>query len=229
MRICIDPGHGGRDPGAVGPTGVKEKNIVLGISNHLINLLEVGREKAARLSADIERVESRRNERETRLFFQRTGGIEKYLESQRRRLEELSYTEHYYFFTRLADTALTLGRRVLLSQTGNADIFISLHCNGFRRQEVHGTETFFHADSVRGRLLAQAINSQIVNTMNWQNRGIKPNRTFAVLRGYNAAISSVLVEFDFITNPQRERDLANSVNQKKLAEVVLFGIRDYLA
>ncbi len=39
-RIIIDPGHGGRDPGAVGPTGLKEKDVVLNISQRLKKLLE---------------------------------------------------------------------------------------------------------------------------------------------------------------------------------------------
>jgi N-acetylmuramoyl-L-alanine amidase len=38
--IVIDPGHGGRDPGAVGPTGVLEKNVVLGIALELKKMLE---------------------------------------------------------------------------------------------------------------------------------------------------------------------------------------------
>ena len=39
-RICIDPGHGGKDPGAVGPTSKKEKDIVLAVSLKLKKLLE---------------------------------------------------------------------------------------------------------------------------------------------------------------------------------------------
>ncbi|MEZ0535721.1 N-acetylmuramoyl-L-alanine amidase [Caldicellulosiruptoraceae bacterium PP1] len=40
MKICIDPGHGGIDPGAVGINGVLEKNIALDISLKLTNLLK---------------------------------------------------------------------------------------------------------------------------------------------------------------------------------------------
>ncbi|TEB13348.1 N-acetylmuramoyl-L-alanine amidase [Pelotomaculum propionicicum] len=32
MKICIDPGHGGYDPGAVGPGGLQEKNVTLAVS-----------------------------------------------------------------------------------------------------------------------------------------------------------------------------------------------------
>jgi len=38
--VVVDPGHGGKDPGAMGPTGVMEKNIVLGIGLELRAMLE---------------------------------------------------------------------------------------------------------------------------------------------------------------------------------------------
>lgn len=38
-KICIDPGHGGMDPGAVGPTGLKEKDIVFDIATRLGKIL----------------------------------------------------------------------------------------------------------------------------------------------------------------------------------------------
>lgn len=39
MLIIIDPGHGGNDPGATGPTGLKEKDVNLKLSNILSNIL----------------------------------------------------------------------------------------------------------------------------------------------------------------------------------------------
>ena len=39
MRIVVDAGHGGYDPGAIGPTGVKEAHINLVVARHLANLL----------------------------------------------------------------------------------------------------------------------------------------------------------------------------------------------
>ncbi|MEG3069480.1 MAG: N-acetylmuramoyl-L-alanine amidase [Candidatus Syntrophopropionicum ammoniitolerans] len=39
-KICIDPGHGGADPGAVGPTGLKEKDVNLAVGLKLAELLK---------------------------------------------------------------------------------------------------------------------------------------------------------------------------------------------
>jgi N-acetylmuramoyl-L-alanine amidase len=38
--VIIDPGHGGKDPGAIGPTGLKEKEVTLGIALYLEKLLK---------------------------------------------------------------------------------------------------------------------------------------------------------------------------------------------
>ncbi|HZK57704.1 MAG TPA: N-acetylmuramoyl-L-alanine amidase [Clostridia bacterium] len=39
MKICIDPGHGGSDPGATGPTGLREKDINLNIATNIGQIL----------------------------------------------------------------------------------------------------------------------------------------------------------------------------------------------
>ncbi|HIE12116.1 MAG TPA: N-acetylmuramoyl-L-alanine amidase [Desulfotomaculum sp.] len=40
MRLCLDPGHGGYDPGAVGPAGLKEKDVVLAVALETASLLK---------------------------------------------------------------------------------------------------------------------------------------------------------------------------------------------
>jgi len=39
-KICIDPGHGGADPGAIGPTGLKEKDVALAVAKQVAELLK---------------------------------------------------------------------------------------------------------------------------------------------------------------------------------------------
>jgi len=53
-RICIDPGHGGYDPGAVGPSGVKEKDINLAVAKLLADKLRnVGKEVILTRAGDL--------------------------------------------------------------------------------------------------------------------------------------------------------------------------------
>ncbi len=52
MKICIDPGHGGRDPGAVGPNGLLEKDIVLLVALRLKHLLKERSEVVLTRSGD---------------------------------------------------------------------------------------------------------------------------------------------------------------------------------
>lgn len=40
LKVCLDPGHGGQDSGAIGPKGLKEKNVALSISKMLGSLLK---------------------------------------------------------------------------------------------------------------------------------------------------------------------------------------------
>lgn len=61
MKIGIDPGHGGRDPGAIGPTRLYEKDVTLGISLELGRLL-----KAAELEPVFTRTDDRTMELITR-------------------------------------------------------------------------------------------------------------------------------------------------------------------
>lgn len=61
MKIGIDPGHGGRDPGAIGPTRLYEKDVTLGISLELGRLL-----KAAELELVFTRTDDRTMELITR-------------------------------------------------------------------------------------------------------------------------------------------------------------------
>lgn len=70
MKVAIDPGHGGSDPGAVGPTGSQEADIALAIGLRLKNLLE---------TSDIEVIMSRETDIDCAGL-----GVEEYQELQAR-------------------------------------------------------------------------------------------------------------------------------------------------
>lgn len=222
--VCIDPGHGGRNPGAVGPAGVKEKDIVLKISQKIAAIKKEELELKNRLEFDIKRVEGFTDE-ELQRFTTRWGDVDDYLASQYARLQDIDTNQ--YIFTRLDDITLTLEQRVRFAASQKADVFISLHCNGFRRPEVTGTEVFFRARDVNSRVLATRLLISIRDrTIAWINRGVKPNSTFRVLR-HDPQIPAALVEFNFITNPKMEEVLSREVTQTWLAQAVIAGVSDY--
>lgn len=113
------------------------------------------------------------------------------------------------------------------ANTSDADIFVSIHCNAAEAEEANGTETWACAGSYRGSMLANCIQSQLVNALSTTDRGVKIakpgiNGLYVLI---NTAMPAVLVKLAFITNPGDEEILAH--DQDTLARAVARGITDY--
>ncbi len=109
----------------------------------------------------------------------------------------------------------------------DANIFFSIHCNAAEAEAANGTETWACAGSYRGSMLANCIQSQLVNALDTTDRGVKiatpgVNGLYVLT---NTAMPAVLVELAFITNPGDEEILANA--QDAMARAVARGITDY--
>lgn len=109
----------------------------------------------------------------------------------------------------------------------DANIFVSIHCNAAEAEAANGTETWACAGSYRGSMLANCIQSQLVNALDTTDRGVKiatpgVNGLYVLT---NTAMPAVLVELAFITNPGDEEILANA--QDAMARAVARGITDY--
>lgn len=108
-----------------------------------------------------------------------------------------------------------------------ADIFVSIHCNAAEMEEANGTETWACAGSYRGSMLANCIQSQLVDALDTTDRGVKiatpgVNGLYVLT---NTNMPAILIELAFITNPGDEEILANA--QDALARAVARGITDY--
>ena len=116
--------------------------------------------------------------------------------------------------TRRTDVLIPLRHRAEIAQRADADIFVSLHCNGFSNPTVNGVETFFRkVTDKRSRLLAECVQRELLKTK-WRDRGIKTNNRFTVLRN-TSPIPAILIEYNFITNPVFERELADREVQER--------------
>ena len=124
--------------------------------------------------------------------------------------------------TREKDTNVTLAQRVEVANKSEADLFISVHYNGFADPTANGTETYWYLNgSETSERLANSIQRLMVIKLGRRDRGVK-QANFYVLR--ETDMPAVLVEPLFLTNPTEE-NLAKSIsNQRKVAEAVLEGI-----
>lgn len=174
MKICIDAGHGGSDPGAVGlePFELREKDVTLAVALCLRTIL-----------------------------------------SDRR---------HQVVMTRDDDRTLRLAERTALANEERVDLFVSVHANSVADQDPEGIEVFHLPGSLRGAAVAVAVMTKLAEAFpDHRNRGTK-QAGFFVLR--HTLAPAVLVETEFISNPQQLQFLADPDNQQRLALAIADGI-----
>jgi N-acetylmuramoyl-L-alanine amidase len=218
--IAIDAGHGGEDPGAIGPKRLREKDVVLGIAKELNALLKADKGFAPTM-------------------------------------------------IRSGDYYVSLRGRRDLARKRQADLFVSIHADAFRRKEANGASVYAlstrGATSTAARYLAQRENSadlvggvsladkddvlagvladlsmtstldtslklgdkvlrNVDNVARLHKRNVE-QAGFAVLKSPD--IPSILVETGFISNPGESKKLATSSYRKKMARAIHRGIKDW--
>ncbi len=172
MKIFLNAGHGGCDPGAVSKNGLKEKNVAKRICEILADRLQ-------------------------------HSGYSVILFQEQNSFTEVSKAEN----------------------KSGADIFISVHCNSFSSNSANGVETLYYPTSVKGKHLAECIQTGLLKTTGLFNRGCKMRRDLHVLRATKAP--AVLVETAFISNPEEEKLLRDK--PEMFAEGILQGIKNYIS
>ena len=127
-------------------------------------------------------------------------------------------------YSRTTDVFFELHERANKANKGNADIFVSIHCNSAVNNAARGVETYHYANSSQGARLARAIQTSIVTSNTFsQNRGVK-TANFVVLR--QTKMPAALIELGFISNSQDAQILRTKQNE--IAEAVARGILSYL-
>lgn len=115
-----------------------------------------------------------------------------------------------------------LQMRCDIANEANVDYFVSIHVNSIDGSPTtSGTETYYDRDSTKGIPLATNIQLELVSELNSKDRGIKGSGLYVVK--YTDA-PAVLVELDFISNPDKEKLMNNSDYQQKYAEAIARGI-----
>ncbi len=224
--IALDPGHGGEDPGAVGPAGTREKDVVLQIAQRLkerINATQVnGSPMRAYLTRDAD-------------FF-----VPLHVRVQKARSVQADLFVSIHadaFFTPNAQGASVFA----LSQGGASSSAARWMANQENKADlVGGVNIVAHDVQVKRALLDMSTTAQINDSLQLggamlrEIAGVgrlhKPKveqASFAVLKAPD--IPSVLVETAFISNPDEEEKLRSAAYQDNLADALIKGIKAYFA
>ncbi|MGA0569237.1 N-acetylmuramoyl-L-alanine amidase [Variovorax sp. VNK109] len=224
--IALDPGHGGEDPGAIGPAGTREKDVVLRVAHKLrerINGTTInGNPMRAFMTRDAD-------------FFV---PLHVRVQKARRVQADLMVSIHADAFT----TPTARGASVFaLSQSGASSSAARWLANKENSADLVGGVNIRNNDrQVQSALLDMSTTAQINDSLKLGSallgeignvgRLHKPRveqAGFAVLKAPD--IPSVLVETAFISNPEEEKRLASDAYQEELADALMRGIVRYFA
>ncbi len=220
--IAVDAGHGGEDPGAIGPHGVKEKNITLAVARRLAAAINV--------TPGMRAVLTRRGD---------------YYVPLRRRVRLARRARADIMISIHADSVKQHGVSgasvYTLSEKGASDHIAAMLAKKENASDVIGGAAPGEVrDPLVSRILADLVKRDSLNSAQLlaeevlkKVRKIGPvkysvpkHARFVVLGA--PEIPSVLVEMDYISNPRRERMLRSSRHQKRLALALLQASESFL-
>ena len=214
--IVIDPGHGGKDPGAIGKKGLKEKDIVLDVGIRLKRLIKdkIGADVVMTRETDIfiplEERTAIANKKDADLF------ISIHANSSRR--EGASGAETYL-----------LGRATNREAMDTAMRENSATEKSLNELQLILTDLLTTAKKDESLRLAHYVQGNLIENLEpdykINNLGVKQAPFYVLV---NARMPSILAEISFISNREEEQRLGKSKYRQEIAEAILDGIIKYI-
>jgi len=135
----------------------------------------------------------------------------------------LELSGHEIIMTRTADIYVPLKNRCVIANTFNADFFISIHCDAWHRKTTSGISTHvYRRASHTTNIYANKIHQSLICRFpKHVNRGVRLSN-FHVLR--ITVMPAVLVECEFISNPDMRKFLLDPENQFAIALAIARGV-----
>jgi N-acetylmuramoyl-L-alanine amidase len=218
--VFIDPGHGGKDPGAIGALGTLEKDLTLKASLLIAKVLN--------------------NNRQINALLSRTGD---YFIPLRKRIELAKKNKADVFISihadssenkkasgisvfSLSDVASDKEAQRLAKKENEVDKILGL-VESIKDPLIYGSLIkMFQREAMNdSSVLAKNIISNLKKTKLAVNRGHR-FAGFAVLKSYD--IPSVLIEIGFLSNKQEEKKMLNNRYMKNLSQGLANAIESYL-
>lgn len=220
--VALDPGHGGEDPGAIGPSGLREKDVVLSIALQLRDRINAMSGFRAMLTRDAD-----------------------YFVPLHERVNRARKVQADLFISIHADAFITPKARgasvFALSDRGASSAAARWMANRENAADlVGGVNTRVRDAMVMRTLLDMSTTAQIkdslrigdavldrIGRVGQLHKAAVEQAGFAVLKAPD--IPSILVETAFISNPGEEAKLRSRRYQATLAEAIATGVRRYFA
>lgn len=214
--IVIDPGHGGRDPGAIGPTGIQEKDITLQVGLRLRKLIE--KELGLKVIMTREKDEFIKLDERTQKANAAQGKLFLSLHCNANRSRRVNGATTYFLGPARTDEALEvalLENSVLKYESDQPAaseeefILAAMAQNAFNHESEN---------------LAEIVQQEMENVVGLPDRGVY-QAGFYVLVG--ASMPNVLVEMAFISNQKEERLLNSPEVQQKIAQALCNSVKRF--
>lgn len=118
-------------------------------------------------------------------------------------------------------------RRIELIDKTAPQVTVSIHQNSYPEEYVHGAQVFYYTGSKEGQNLADAIQWQLVDKVDPENkRQVKANDSYYLLK--KTGIPIVIVECGFLSNSAEAEKLCTDDYQERVAWAIHMGILQYL-
>jgi N-acetylmuramoyl-L-alanine amidase len=221
--VAVDPGHGGEDPGAIGPSGLKEKDVVLAVALRLRDRLNALPGLRAMLTRDddffvplYDRVRKARRV-QADLFI--SLHADAFMTPKARGAS---------VFALSSGAATSAAARWMADKENNADLVGGANTRGPKDAQLLRTMLEMStAAQIRDSLAFGDEVLQRIGRVGQLHKNKVEQAGFAVLKAPD--IPSILVETAFISNPQEEALLRSAKYQDKLVDALVTGVRRYFA
>lgn len=222
--VVVDAGHGGVDPGARGPNGMREKDVTLAVARRLVEILARDPALDVRMTRDADTLIALRDRPRLANGWRAEGGADR---------PALFISIHANAHNRSSAHGF---ETYFLSEAKTADAARVAAMENAAEQYEDPTEepaddlSFIFQDLRQNHYLressswAEMIQNRLGDIHPGPNRGVK-QAGFVVLNG--AFMPAVLVELGFITNPAEERMLAHPGTQAEFAAQLADSIHDF--
>jgi N-acetylmuramoyl-L-alanine amidase len=215
-RVVIDPGHGGKDVGTHGPSGLYEKDVVLDVARRLGMLIEdrLGSEVIYTRSDDtFVPLEAR-----TRIANDRKADLFLSIHANSSPLRTAAGVEMYYLNFTTSKAAMDVAARENAGSSSSIYDLKGLLEKIALRDKVDESREFAM------RLQSSLSTLETKGNSGAKNRGLK-KAPFIVLIG--ASMPSVLAEIGFLTNAGDETLLRKTEHRQRIADALYKGIANY--